>query len=109
MDEIEFETAADATLGKLMDALDEMIGDSADVETQGGILTITFDDGRQYVINKHAPNRQLWMSSPKSGASHFDLDGEVWRSSRGGDALHQMLAAELSELSAIDIDPQSLT
>ncbi len=109
MDETEFETAADATLGKLMDVLDEMIGDAADVESQGGVLTITFDDGRQYVINKHAPNRQLWMSSPKSGASHFDLDGEVWWSTRGGDALHQMLATELSELTEIEIDPQSLT
>lgn len=108
MDDTEFETVAGETLARMMDVLDESIGDLAEVELQAGILTITLDDGRQYVINKHAPNRQLWLSSPESGAAHFDLHDGVWQSTRGGALLHEMLAAELSELTDTEVDPRSL-
>ncbi|MBV8535593.1 MAG: iron donor protein CyaY, partial [Alphaproteobacteria bacterium] len=72
-----------------------------DVELRGGILTLELEDGRQYVINKHTPNRQIWLSSPVSGAAHFvhDPQGGVWRSTRGDAQLHSLLAAELSALS----------
>jgi frataxin len=104
MDERAFDTLADRTLQHLFGRLDGALAD-ADVDLRGGILTIELDDGRQYVINKHAPNRQIWMSSPVSGASHYEHDaasGE-WRSTRGGDALLPRLARELSELTGITI------
>ncbi len=49
------------------------------------------------MINKHKPNRQIWMSSPASGASHFDYSAEGdWVETRGGGNLNRMLARELS-------------
>jgi frataxin len=106
MDEKQFETLADRTLEALQARIDEVLGDTVDSEFRGGILTLELEDGRQYVVNKHAPNRQIWLSSPVSGAAHFNPDeaGKVWRSTRGGPALHDLLAAELSELAG-----QSLT
>ena len=99
MDDSTFESLAEGTLARLQAQIEEAL-DEIDVELRGGILTLELDDGRQYVINKHTPNRQIWLSSPLSGAAHFayDAQGRVWRSTRGEVLLHPLLAAELSEL-----------
>jgi frataxin len=104
MDQSQFAAAADRTLRALFDALDQGLPD-ADVDLREGILTVELEDGRQYVINKHAPNRQIWLSSPVSGAAHFDLDAATgtWRSTRGGAELKQLLAAELANAAGADI------
>lgn len=100
MDERAFETLADRTLQHLFAQIEAELGDVADVDLRGGILTIVLDDGRQYVINKHAPNRQIWMSSPISGASHYEHDAASggWRSTRGGEMLGPCLSEELAAL-----------
>jgi frataxin len=58
-------------------------------------MTVALADGRQFVLNKHAPNRQLWLSSPVSGAHHFVPADGGWRSTRGPETLAGLLAAEL--------------
>jgi len=97
MDDSSFETLADRTLQHLETRLADQL-DDADVELRGGILTIELDDGRQYVVNKHVPNRQIWLSSPVSGAAHFVHDPATgaWRSTRDTAVLYERLAAELS-------------
>lgn len=96
-DESAFHAEADRTLAALMEAIDESLGDALDVELQSGVLTIELEAGGQYVINKHAPNRQIWMSSPASGASHFSHEqGRGWIATRSGQNLLEMLAGELS-------------
>jgi frataxin len=103
MDEREFETLAEQTLraylARMEDALD------VDVDLRGGILTIELDDGRQYVLNKHAPNKQLWLSSPVSGASHYNYDpaSRGWLSTRDGPPLADLLAAELAQVTGAEI------
>lgn len=98
MDVAEFETLAENTLEGLFDALEEAVGDDADVDFENGILTVELEDGRQYVINKHAPNMQIWLSSPISGAAHYKHDGAAWVSTRGGDSLMEVLNAEMSQI-----------
>jgi frataxin len=99
MDESAFETLADRTLADLQTRIEDAAED-ADVDLRSGILTVEFDDGRQYVINKHMPNRQIWLSSPISGAMHFNHDPATgkWRSTRGSEVLHEVLAAELGTI-----------
>ena len=94
MDDREFDTLASATLARLAERLEAAL-DDADVELREGILTIELDDGRQYVLNKHAPSREIWLSSPVSGAHHFAGDGGAWRSTRGGGTLAALIADEL--------------
>lgn len=98
MDVSEFEDLAEKTLEGLFDALDEAIGDDADVDIENGILTVELEDGRQYVINKHTPNKQIWLSSPISGAAHYQHDGKSWVSTRGGDSLMDVLNAEMRQI-----------
>ena len=98
MDASQFESRADATLARLEQAL-EAAGDGLDIELVGGILTLELEAGGIYQINKHSPNREIWLSSPVSGAWHFtwhEADG-LWRSTRGAERLEDLLGRELSE------------
>ena len=107
IDESAFGIVADETLARLMETLEDAAGDRLDVDLQEGVLTIELDAGGQYVINKHAPNRQIWMSSPVSGASHFDYDGDGgWVATRGSGTLAAILSAELSAAvgETVDLD-----
>jgi frataxin len=99
MDEREFADRADRTLARLQDALEVALADEdPEIELRGGILTVDLESGGQFVVNKHAPTRQVWLSSPVSGAFHFawDAAAAVWRSTRGPDTLDARLAADLS-------------
>jgi frataxin len=84
-------------LARLEEAL-EAAGDGLDIERVGGILTLELEAGGVYQINKHSPNREIWLSSPASGAWHFawhETDG-TWRSTRGSERLEDLLGRELS-------------
>lgn len=108
-DESAFHAAADRTLAGLLERIEDALGDDLDVDLQGGILTIELASGAQYVINKHAPNRQIWLSSPVSGASHFAQEpGGGWVSTRGEARLHELLAEELGAATGetIGFDPE---
>jgi frataxin len=104
MNQVEFERRAAEILDSLFEQIEDQLGDWLDVEMTGGILQIELPDGGAYVINKHGPNREIWVSSPKSGAWHFgsvqsEGNGETWRSTRGAEELTALLAAELAAAS----------
>lgn len=105
MDSSAFDDLAEETLERLFGALDEAIGDDADVDFEGGILTIELEDGRQYIVNKHAASQEIWVSSPVSGAAHYayNMDGGTWVSTRGGGVLSQTLASELHQITGQDV------
>ena len=90
------DSAFESLANSLLAALEEGIGAHADAELQGGILTVEGGDGT-WVINKHAPTRQIWLSSPKSGAKHyaFEAGKGLWQDTRGGADLLTTLASEL--------------
>lgn len=87
-----FETLADSLLATLEEALAEHV----DAELQGGILTVEGDAGT-WIVNKHAPTRQIWLSSPVSGARHYAFDAAAvqWLDTRGGGDLLAALGDEL--------------
>ena len=80
----------------LLESLEEAIGAEGDAELQGGVLTVQGDAGT-WLVNKHAPTRQIWLSSPKSGAKHyaFDMASGLWKDTRGAGDLLSTLSDEL--------------
>lgn len=99
MDSSQFEARAEATLARLQSSIEAAAGDAIDAELVGGILTLELEAGGVYQINRHLPNRQIWLSSPVSGAWHFawsEADG-TWRATRGGEGLEALLERELSQ------------
>ncbi|MEA2778804.1 MAG: iron-sulfur cluster assembly protein CyaY [Rhodospirillaceae bacterium] len=99
MNSSQFDSIADAALERLQLAVETAAGDSVEVDLIGGILTLELDSGAKYLINKHGPNRQIWLASPLSGAWHFgwnDAD-QAWIATRGGERLEELLGRELSQ------------
>lgn len=91
----EFITLAEKTLQQLSDTLEEADPEGAlDIDFNNGILTIELPDGGQYVINRHNASGQIWLSSPKSGASHFSYQEREWVDSKGN-RLKALLQKEL--------------
>jgi iron donor protein CyaY len=100
-----FNAFADLTLNRLADALEVADEDGLlDVELTGGILTIEFPSGKQFVINKHGPSQQIWLSSPFSGGLHFDYDeaSQGW-ALKDGRRLDTLLKAEVEILLSEEI------
>ena len=101
MDERDFDRMADGVIQRLMEALEDQVPD-AEIDLEGGILTVVLADVGSYLINKHRPNREIWLSSPKSGAWHFAHDPEAgWISTRIVEGerpnLHRLLADEMAD------------
>lgn len=103
MDESRFEIVARETLERLARALEDA-GDF-DIDLEGGVLSVDVDDVGTFLVNKHAPLRQLWYSSPVSGASHYDFDeaGGGWVSTRGGQTLADTLARDFAQAPGVTL------
>lgn len=98
LDETRFHTLADEMLERMADSIDDALGDKIDVDYEHGIVNMKLPDGAVYVINKHGPMRQIWMSSPVSGASHFDFTDDHWIATRPPHG--ELVAMVVSELKA---------
>jgi frataxin len=83
MDESEYHEKSILPLSRLLEFA-EGLEEKHEImaELGEGILSITMPDGREYVINKHTPSRQIWVSSPYSGAGYFEFDGKEWMPKR---------------------------
>ena len=104
IDEATFESLAAATLERFAERIEEA-ADELDVELQEGVLTVETAQGATYLLNKHAPLKQIWLSSPISGAAHFAYDDTsgAWNSTRGGEPLVTILERELSDAAGTGI------
>jgi len=96
-----FEIHAEIVLHDLFEQIDDALGDVMDVDLEGGILTIELAGGGLYVINKQAPNMEIWVSSPLSGALHFKFDEQQksWIDTRAGGGLYDLLSREMAQAS----------
>ena len=104
IDEQTFGRVADETLRRIAAALEEA-DDDLEVDLEGGVLSVEMTDGATFLLNKHAPMRQLWLSSPISGATHYDYDAAAgrWLSTRGGDALNDVLSRDLAQAARVTV------
>ena len=95
--ESEFIAAADRTLAGIGAALDAAVACSAidlDWGLNDGILQIECEDGSKLIVNRHVPNREIWVAA-RSGGFHFRARDGAWRDTRSGDELGVALAAVL--------------
>ncbi|HEY7674585.1 MAG TPA: iron donor protein CyaY [Burkholderiales bacterium] len=92
----EFETLADAALGRLARALDECVPDLECEQKGAGVLELEFADGSRMVVNRHAAAQEIWVAS-KSGGHHFRWNGSTWIDTRDGSELFAAISALLSQ------------
>ncbi len=105
MQESEFHRLADLWLATAGDALEAADGQGLlDAEYEAGALNLKLPSGKIFIVSKHAPTRQLWLSSPISGGLHFS-----WREADkkwaldDGRALSDVLSKELLNLGNIHV------
>ena len=68
-----------------------------------GILEIACEDGGKVIVNRHAPNRELWVAA-RSGGFHFRAQDGRWRDTRGGQELGEALARILREQAGLVVE-----
>lgn len=102
----DFLAAADATLAAIGAAIDRALEDSdADLDWSlvDGILEIACEDGGKVIVNRHAPNREIWVAA-RRGGFHFRAEEGRWRDTRGGGELGAALAAILKEQAGLAVE-----
>ena len=95
--ELEFNKLANQELNYLLEQIEsQLIGDNCDIDLLDGILYIKLKNSSEYVINKHGPSKQIWLSSPISGGLHFAYSSAQakWISSSSLE-LREIIAKEL--------------
>jgi CyaY protein len=93
----EFIAAADRTLATIGEALDAALDVSdADIDwsLNDGILEIDCGVGGKVIVNRHVPNREIWVAA-RSGGFHFRPREGTWRDTRSDDELAESLATLL--------------
>ena len=93
--ESEFIAAADRTLADIGSALYAAVARSdvdLDWGLNDGILQIECEDGSKLIVNRHVPNREIWVAA-RSGGFHFRSRDGRWLETRSGDELGAALAA----------------
>ena len=67
----------------------------ADVDSQrtGGMITLTFRNGSQIIINQQKPLHEIWMAA-KSGGYHYRFDGAHWQDTKGAGEFFESLGRD---------------
>ncbi|KAK4178803.1 putative Frataxin mitochondrial precursor [Triangularia setosa] len=71
----QYHVLADEYMDRLLHHLEDLAEERSemDVEYSAGVMTVDFGQNAGiYVINKQPPNKQIWLSSPKSGPKRYD-------------------------------------
>jgi CyaY protein len=95
MTESEFTQLADTIFSRIENALDNT---DIDCNLNGGVMEIELEDESKIIINRHTPNREMWIAA-KSGGFHYHLLDGQWLNTRDGSEFF----SKLSELSGMPV------
>ena len=85
MTDLEYMDRAEQLLLAVEQACDRINEETeADLDSQrtGGMVTITFSNRSQIVINLQRPLHEVWMAA-QSGGYHYRFDGQHWMDTKG--------------------------
>ena len=74
--------------------------DASDVDSQrtGGMVTLTFPNHSQIIINLQKPLHEVWMAA-KSGGYHYRFDGLAWQDTKGAGEFFDRLSRDAEQQS----------
>jgi CyaY protein len=91
-----------ATIGAALDAALESSDADVDWNLNEGILEIECGDGSKLIVNRHLPNREIWVAA-RAGGYHFMPRDGLWRDTRSGDELGAALASLVSAQAGVSL------
>jgi len=89
MNELEFAQQAAKVFAQIEAATDNS---TADIECSlnEGVMELEFENGSKIIINRHAPNQEIWVAA-KSGGFHYAWKDGRWLNTRDGSELFSSL------------------
>lgn len=85
MTESEFTRQADIVFTRIENTLDAG-ADDIEYSFNGSVLEMEFDDDSKIIVNRHMPNREIWVAA-RSGGFHYGFKDGQWLSQRDGSEL----------------------
>ncbi|WP_348682391.1 iron donor protein CyaY [Acidovorax soli] len=105
MTDLEFLDQAEKLLLAVERSCDRINDDGdADVDSQrtGGMVTLTFSNRSQIIINLQKPLHEVWMAA-KSGGYHYRFDGVAWQDTKGAGEFFQQLSQDAERQSGTSL------
>ncbi|WP_396430529.1 iron donor protein CyaY [Limnohabitans sp.] len=99
MTDLEFLDQAERLLAGVEISSDRLNDDTdADIDNQrtGGMVTLTFPNRSQIVINLQKPLQEVWLAA-RCGGFHYRFDGEHWMDSKGQGEFWESLSRYATE------------
>ena len=90
---------AEALLARIETSCDRINDESdTDIDNQrvGGMVTMTFGNGSQIIVNLQKPLQEVWMAA-RAGGFHSRFDGAQWTDTKGQGEFFDHLARYASE------------
>ncbi|SFM19075.1 iron donor protein CyaY [Variovorax sp. OV329] len=98
MTDPEYMDRAEAALAAIERGCDRINDETdADIDNQrvGGMITITFPNGSQLIVNLQKPLQEIWLAA-RSGGYHYRHDGRQWVDTKTGAEFFEQLSREAS-------------
>jgi CyaY protein len=86
MTDLDYLDRAEALLAKVEASCDRINESTdADIDNQrvGGMVTLTFADRTQIIVNLQKPLQEVWLAA-RAGGFHYKWDGQAWRDTKTG-------------------------
>ena len=99
MTELEYLDLAEAVLQAVESACDRINDETdADIDNQrtGGMVTLSFDNRSQIIINLQKPLQEIWMAT-RAGGFHYRCVNGHWQDTKGAGEFFTDLSRYASE------------
>ena len=109
MTDLEFLDRAEQLLKAVELTCDHLNDESdADIDNQrvGGMITLTFPNRSQIVINLQKPLHEVWLAT-RSGGYHYRFDGQQWSDTKGNGEFFERLSQDASTQSGVSLEFQA--
>ena len=106
MTDTDYLDRAEALLKAVELACDRLNDDTdADIDNQrvGGMITLTFRNRSQIIINLQKPLQEVWLAA-KAGGFHYRHDGQAWMDTKGHGEFFANLTRHATEQAGRPLD-----
>ena len=78
------------------DCINDATDADVDAQRSGGMVTLTFPNRSQIVINLQKPLHEVWMAA-RSGGYHYRFDGTAWQDTKGAGEFFACLSRDATQ------------
>jgi CyaY protein len=84
------------------DRINDTTDADVDAQRSGGMVTLTFPNRSQIVINLQKPLHEVWMAA-RSGGYHYRFDGTSWQDTKGAGEFFARLSEDAALQSSLPL------